>query len=288
MSPISQYADDMSLILTSDDSILAIFETYTLFEKASGVKLNQSTSKGLWLGSWCGRSDPPVALDWSSTKVKILGVFLGLGNRQEDHWHPRIDAVDRVLKSWRSRVLSFRGKSLVINALALSRVWYVASLIHMPAWVLKELTSLAFSFFWSGKHELDSCSTVVQCSLFGGFSVVDIKLKVVSLLGQWVKRLAKSPSGWVVFMSYWFKCKFDASPLEVLSDPYSYYSGFLPQFYKSFLQAWRDLDGSFSVFRICLYMVPHCVMSVPRSLLCPPNCVINICCLRTWVHRIVL
>jgi len=80
-----------------------------------------------------------------------------------DNWRPRIDAVDHALKSWRSRVLSFRGKALVINALALSRVWYVASLIHIPAWVLTELSSLAFSFFWSGKCELVSRSTVNRC-----------------------------------------------------------------------------------------------------------------------------
>lgn len=63
LSPISQYADDTSLILTSDDAIKASFETYSLFEKASGSKLNQSKSKGLWLGSWSGRNDPPVNLD---------------------------------------------------------------------------------------------------------------------------------------------------------------------------------------------------------------------------------
>ena len=47
LSPISQYADDTSLILTSDDSIMAVFDTYALFEKASGAKLNQSKSEGL-------------------------------------------------------------------------------------------------------------------------------------------------------------------------------------------------------------------------------------------------
>ena len=115
LSPISQYADDTSLILTSDDAIVAAFETYALFEQASGSKLNQSKSKGLWLGGWCGRVDPPVALDWSSSKLKVLGVFIGVGDLEADNWRPRIDAVERVLNSWRSRSLSFRGKALVVN-----------------------------------------------------------------------------------------------------------------------------------------------------------------------------
>ena len=132
LSPISQYADDTSLVVVSDDSIRAIFEVYAVYEKGSGAKLNQSKSKGLWLGSWAGRLDPPVPLDWSSAKIKTLGVFVGPGDLAVDNWQPRIDAVEKVLSSWRQRSLSFRGKALVINALALSRVWYVASLIHMP------------------------------------------------------------------------------------------------------------------------------------------------------------
>ena len=249
VSPISQYADDTSLICTSDGAIKAVFETYASFEEASGAKLNQSKSKGLWLGSWSGRTDPPVALDWTSVKIKVLGVFIGPGDLEEDNWRPRIDAVDRVLKSWRSRILSFRGKALVINALALSRVWYVASLIHMPAWVLKELSFLAFSFFWSGKRELVSRSSVSLSPLFGGFSVVNIKYKVSSLLGQWVKRLSSSSAGWISLLCFWLRYHFSASPLEVFSRPFAFNPRVLPPFYCSLLLAWRDLDGSFSSSR---------------------------------------
>ena len=128
-------------------------------------------------------------------------------------------------------------KALLVNALALSQVWYVASLVHMPPWALKELSSLAFSFFWSGKCELVSRSVVVQPSLFGGFSVVDVKLKVWALLGQWVRRFASSSSGWVSFMSFWFNFHFGASPLDVLSWPYSYDPRVLPPFYRSLLLA---------------------------------------------------
>ena len=129
VSPVHQYADDTTLILSTGDSIKAVFDIYSLFEKASGSRLNQSSSKfkGLWLGSWVGRLDPPVALDWSPSKLKILGIYVGLGNLEEDNWGARICAVEKTLLSCRQRNLSFRGKALVINALALSRIWYVVS-----------------------------------------------------------------------------------------------------------------------------------------------------------------
>ena len=102
-----------------------------------------------------------------------------------------------------------------------------------------------YSFFWSGKRELVSRSVVMQPSLLGGFSVVNVKFKVWSLLGQWVKRFASSPSGWVSFMSFWFRSFLDASPLEVFSDPLSFSSIRLPPFYQSLLTAWQELDGTF-------------------------------------------
>ena len=138
-------------------------------------------------------------------------MFVGIGELTEDNWPPRINAVDKVLSSWRSRSLSFRGKSLVINALALSRIWYVASLVYMPTRVMQELCTLVFKFFWSGKRDLGSRTVVVQPTLLSGFSVVDVKLKVWSLLAQWVKRFASSRSGWVSFMSFWFQLSLSAS-----------------------------------------------------------------------------
>ena len=56
-----------------------------MFEKGSGSKLNLSKSKGLWLGRWSGRTDPPVALLWSSVKLKVLGAFIGPGDLEEDN-----------------------------------------------------------------------------------------------------------------------------------------------------------------------------------------------------------
>ena len=82
-----------------------------------------------------------------SVKLKVLGLFLGPLVTPEDNWRPRISAVEHVLLSWRQRSLSFRGKALIINALALSRIWYVASLVFMPPFVLRELNQLVFKFF---------------------------------------------------------------------------------------------------------------------------------------------
>ena len=190
--------------MCSDNATRACFAVYDTYERGSGSKLNLSKSKGLWLGPWANRSDPPVALEWSPVKIKVLSVFLGPGNLDDDNWKPGIAAVENSLSSWRQCILSFRGRALVINVLALSLVSYLAYLIHMPPFVLGELLRLVFSFFWKGKKDLVAPTVVVQASPVGGFSVVDVKLKVQSLLVQWVRRFVTAQSSWSAFVRFWF------------------------------------------------------------------------------------
>ena len=162
------YADDTSVISTSDEATHAVFSTYEKFEKGTGSKLNLSKCEGLWLGAWRDRSDSPVLIAWSSVKIKVLGVFLGNGSMEDSNWCPLIEAVE-CLNSWHSRSLSYGGKAVVSNALALSRVWYVASLVPMPPWALSELNSLIFKFFWSGKRDLVAWNVVFHSREDGGF-----------------------------------------------------------------------------------------------------------------------
>lgn len=78
-----------------------------------------------WLGSWRGRSDLPVAIDWPCDMIKVLGIFIGFGDIDAANWNPRIDAVSKVLTSWKMRSLSYNGRAIVTNALTLSRICYV-------------------------------------------------------------------------------------------------------------------------------------------------------------------
>ena len=73
--------------------------------------------------------------------IKVLGVFIGFWDLDVANWHPRLDSVSKCLLSWSSRSLSLHGKAMVDNALVLSRIWYMASMV-MPNWVVKELNSI--------------------------------------------------------------------------------------------------------------------------------------------------
>ena len=112
--------------------------------------------------------------------------------------------------------MSYRGRALVISALGLSRIWYLASVIPVPDWVVRELNSLVFKFFWKGKVDLVARTVVVQPCCAGGFGVVSIQLKVYALLVQWVRRFVVSSSGWALFFRLHCRACFGQSPWDVL------------------------------------------------------------------------
>ena len=243
---LSLYADDTSVISVSDAATLAVFDVYHLFERGTGSKLNLGKCEGLWLGPWRNRLDAPIAIQWTSIKIKVLGVFIGHGDMAEANWRPRIDAVARCLDAWRSRALSFSGKAIIINMLALSRIWYVASLVHMPLWVLSELERLVFNFFWSGKRDLVARNVLFHPKEAGGFSVVSIRYKVFSLLLQWVKRLSLASNGWVYLLTYWLLDRHGVPPVAFFANVSSFHPAPLPVFYVSLVQAWVALGGTLS------------------------------------------
>ena len=191
---ISQYADDTTLLLTSDFQICTVFKVYADYELASGAKLNMSKCKGLWCGSWAGRTSPPVDLQWSSSQLDCLGVTVGPGDLTNLNWDSRLESLSRCLHSWRQRALTLSGKALVANTLALSGLWYTASVVCMPEPVAKSIRSLVFSFFWSGGRDLVKRSSMILPTGQGGFGLVDPALKTLSLHAFWVKRFG-SPGG---------------------------------------------------------------------------------------------
>ena len=134
-SKVSQYADDTTLILANEFSIVQAFEIINIFEWGSGSRLNAKKTEGLWIGSQAGRSTGPVNITWVADKLRILGVFWGNSNLDEANWTSHIEKFEKRLNMWCSRTLSLKGEALIINTLGASGLWYTATVVKMPDWV---------------------------------------------------------------------------------------------------------------------------------------------------------
>ena len=136
---VMQYADDTTVVARNITSLEEIFNTLERFERASGSNINKHKTKGLALGNFdhveCDtllkqwrKND--VVVDWvNDSGLKILGItfFTNLRRTAYLNWQKAYENFKNKLKNFKYRNVSLRCKSVYINTLTLSKVWFVAN-----------------------------------------------------------------------------------------------------------------------------------------------------------------
>ena len=76
------------------------------------------------------------------------------------------------------------GKSMIINSLALSGLWYTGSVVPLPAWAEKKINQVIFDCLWSGKNEQIKREVCFLPYELGGLNVVNMALKCKAVLAK--------------------------------------------------------------------------------------------------------
>ena len=121
------------------------------------MQINLDKCEGLWIGTNKNRTDKPQGIKWHTDKIKIIGFYLGNKNVEWANWEPRIESFKKTLNLWKTRDLSLRDKSLVINQLAASGLWYTGYLFPLPKWASHSLNASICDFFL--ERETKFCET---------------------------------------------------------------------------------------------------------------------------------
>ena len=72
---ITQYVDDTTVFVKDIRSVHKLFDLLQQFKNCSGLRINQSKSEMLWLGSLRQRKDSILNLKLSDERVYALGVY---------------------------------------------------------------------------------------------------------------------------------------------------------------------------------------------------------------------
>ena len=100
------------------------------------------------------------------------------------NWNFPVEKPAKRLESWKFRNLSLKGKSMIINTLALSGLWYTGSVVPLPAWAEKKTSQIIFDFLWSGKNEQIKGEVCYLPYELGGLGVVNVAFKCKELLAK--------------------------------------------------------------------------------------------------------
>ena len=184
------YADDITAILESQADARRLFTLIKEFGKCSGLKINESKSEGMWLGTKKNCNRKPFNIKGPST-IKLLGVHVGYDVEvlKEKNFRGKINKVKQKLNIWKQKDLTIYGKILIIKAFALSQFMYVAAVCQIPKKVVNEVEGLLYEFLWNGKSHKVKTKVVIQEYENGGCKMVDLEEMIKAQQIKMIKRL---------------------------------------------------------------------------------------------------
>lgn len=210
-----QFADDSSLFLQDESSLLTALQTIQSFQSVSGLGLNIGKSQGIIIGDIHLQSDLAKAIPWGH-KLHILGINFDVREYEnkdvELNFRPALQKMKRVCDSWSLRNISLKGKTVVLNTLVLPIIYYQCTMLPVPHSVFKEIDAMISSFLWMGKCPKISRAALEQNTGAGGLGLHSIYSRVKAAKLNWLKRLSRPASEpW----QFYFEFKMDLPAVEM-------------------------------------------------------------------------
>ena len=172
---ISQLADDTTLFLKNEMSILNCLQKAEAFGKVSGLRLNKEKTEGLWLGRHVNRKDTFAGINWNKTVLKALGMYFAYDKKESEkqNWTSKLESIRKSLRWWNTRDLSLKGRILIIKSIALAKVVYLTGALHTPNWVINEINKEFFGFVWKFKRDKLARKVLVNTVDNTGLNMID-------------------------------------------------------------------------------------------------------------------
>ena len=209
------YADDMTATLANISSVEKVIQILNDFEKCSGLKMNLSKTKAMWIGKKSSL-ETPLGLEWC-TGVETLGIYFSCDQEQvrKQNSQDRLNEVQKTINLWKLRGLSLFGKVTIIKSFLIPKLLYVSSIIETPPEIIKQMEKMIYKFLWKGPDKVTRLS-VINTLKNGALNLTDLELHIKALRLSWIPRLLDEKEGpWICYLKYNLKNTEDAFFLDV-------------------------------------------------------------------------
>jgi hypothetical protein len=178
------YADDVTIILTSQAAVPVLCETLTSYEKASWATINKLKSRILGLGNW-DISTKILDIPYSDT-LTILGTQISRSIKQSSDlsWGKVTTLLKAKAQRDYARRLPFDTRVRYIHEQLYAQVWYLAQISLPPQGRLRELQMSSSRFLWEGEIFRLPLSTLHKPKREGGWNLVNVAAKCRALFFQ--------------------------------------------------------------------------------------------------------
>ncbi|RUA06759.1 MAG: hypothetical protein DSY43_01270 [Gammaproteobacteria bacterium] len=185
-------------------------------------------------------------IDFHQNGIKILGVYFSYNDKYNyDQNYKRIFTnFQTILSLWKSRNLTLYGKIQVLRSLALPKLLYVCSVLHVPEDFIKIIESTTQDFIWNGKKPKIKHSTLIGDYEEGGLKLPDFQSCLKANRVKWAIKLFQSneennnvssiPSTYLKTIGGFHQINDNFDRKRIPKN--------IPAFYKSVLTTWSEIS----------------------------------------------
>lgn len=189
---LSAYADDVCVVISDSEDVIAQRSAVTSYEDAAGAKVNwrKCTVLRIWPRTTMQPVPLPGGVQWRDDGTLYLGVHLGDAPTVRKNWEELSVKLEAKLKPWEHLLaqLSFRGRMLVANNMAAAVLWHRMKAPSPPEWLVTKANRGLTSFVWAGKHWLRP-GVLHLPRHEGGQGLVDLDARVMCFRLQTAKAI---------------------------------------------------------------------------------------------------
>lgn len=190
------YADDTSIIVKSDEGFVSAFNLLDKFQRASNSKLNLRKTKVYGFGEWENRVNWPIKdLKVEMEYFTTLGITFSCRYdvAVDKTWQMILNKIKNRIPLIRDRYFTLYQKSVIVNCLLSSKIWYASHVYPLPLQFSKLINKELFGYIW--KYNYDPIKRDVLCNpkINGGIGIINVSCKAKSIFTATViKRLVQS------------------------------------------------------------------------------------------------
>jgi hypothetical protein len=154
------FADDIGVLCKGEPaSVQKVFTQYERLSRRSGLVLNADKTEILLLYTNRTRvfniryMDKVIDIE-SIKEVKICGIWYcnSLDREYNLNITEKINKMGSILKSWKNRNLTYKGKILIIKMFGLSQLIYALQSYGINPESIKKIEQMIFGFLWLGNR----------------------------------------------------------------------------------------------------------------------------------------
>ena len=182
------YADDTTILITNEESLVEVLKIVTWFEQATGAILNRNNKTKIFgIGKWKERNQWPIV--WLKVEQHYfftLGVYHSnmYTLSVEKNYSVCIKSINTHRQMLNNRRLTLHQRVVYANSCMLSKIWYLSHIYPLTSNLAKEINKIIFGYVWNGTYEPVRRSTVFRPKYAGGLGIPNciIKSKIIMLI----------------------------------------------------------------------------------------------------------